>query len=288
MLITTVISSALIGFINHKFNLYIQGFAIMWVVPIGAMLVGSLAGSGLWLSRKFEKKPIKSWFLVAGALAGLLGFFGSMYADFKIAEYQFRTKSQAVIEKLSAAEKKKLDQELTFFNFVKRTHNNTKINLSHHGRQISSIDNSFLSIIAFWSSVLGSVFAGWLVASMTIGDRTKDKRTGEYRDLKYVAILEFKKYQELDELIKKSTNLAKDLAKFLLDHRDKKELSSAVHTTVKVLKSRSKGDGQITAVSFKNGGKNIVQDKHFEYDLSAAEMTEIMSAILSIDSKERF
>ncbi len=288
-IITTAIASVLAGFLNNKFNINIQGFSIFVIFPIGAAIIGFVAASGFAIYRGLKKAVIKSYMLLLCLAIGVLSFFTTTFVDYRYMvsyaeDYYAQELSQATEE-----EKKAFYEEISFVNYLKQIHEETKVTISSRRGKGAEIDNPIVSMISFWLSVLGGGFGAWLLFITMVGERTKDKKTGEYRDLKYRALFDDEAFENLQKILtdKKSN---KDLAKFLLDHPHDKTLDShnLDRGSVKVLKTRSTGEGQVVAERHRGMGKDSKVVARAELELDSAETNELMSTILSIDPKERF
>ena len=200
--ITLGLASFLTAFLNHRFNLNIQGFSIAYIFPIGAALVGGLAAVGLFIGTKLSKQPIRTWMIPLAMLIGLASFFTSTYGDYHYAVQDIKEGIEAKYGKLSAKDledfNKKVSQDLNFYKYLEYQHNESTITLtSRSNRKGTKIKNSVVSAISFWLSVAGGAIGGWVAGTWAVGERTKDKSAKMYRDLKYTASVAPELYDDL-------------------------------------------------------------------------------------------
>lgn len=287
LILTTVITSALTGFLNHKLNFNIQGFSIFIIFPIGAAIVGALATSGLAIGQKIQKTVIKPHFTVIAIIFGLLSFFTATFADYKFFLNDIESHYSKELSVATQEEKTAFYDSLSFFNYIKKIHDSSTINLSVRSSKSIKIDNSIVSIISFWLSVIGGGLGGLIVSSIAIGDRTKDSKTKEYRDLKYITLTDEKEYEKLEKLLS-SKNFTKELSLFISNHPHNKSLSSSSHAKVKILKTRSSGEGQVMIEHHIQNGKNNTIKSKQEKLLQPSEVDTLMQTILTINPKESF
>ena len=292
-IVTLVISSIIAGIINSKLTFTtVQGFSLMYVVPVGAMLIGFCAASGVLLGRKITKAVIKTHTIILVVVLGLMSFFTTTYVDYYLTMRDIDASYKAMESKLTNAQKASYanyKKRVNFMKYLEIIHNKTKITLSTRGRKTTEIDNNVVSAISFWLSAIGGGLGGWFLAQLLIGDRTKDKKAKEYRDLKYFARLKYELYDEIAETIDKSKHLSQDLAKIITEYRDEPSTAKIAHTAIKVLKTRSTGEGQVIIEQCEKTSSNndTVTDK-IEKELDSVGMSELMTAILSVKPKERF
>ncbi len=287
LIITTVLASLLTGFLNHSLNFNLQGFSIFIIFPIGAVIVGALAASGLFIGSKLQKTVIKPYFIIIAIITGLLSFFSSTFVDYKFMISDIESELKEELSLLSESEKAEFYQKFSFLNYLNEIHSHSKITISNRGRRGTEINNPIVSIISFWLSVIGGGLGGYFVALNFIGDRTKDKKAGEYRDLKYSAIISDEKYPDLEKILTEDKSI-QALSKLLSDHPHNKALANTNHAKLKILKTRSTGEGQIIIEKHVQNGKNNTIAKKQEKDLKPNETEKLMQAILDINPKEKF
>lgn len=296
-IITTLATSFLIAFVNHALSVNVQGFSFFYVIPVGAMLVGALAACGLYLGTKIQKTSIKTHFLVLAGLFGLIAFASLNYIDYRLAINDvltdFESTYEIKISDFSPEEQKEFYdgfyKEASFVAYLREIHDGSVITLSNRGKQVAKIDNPVISAIAFWLSVLGSVAGAILVHTSFVGKRTKDKRSGEYRDLKYVGTFEPEKYDELLQIFDKSKDFSKDITTFLKqNHSQKNAAKEAVYVEFTILKSRKFADGEILIEKKELTGKNYRVIAELKKDLDTEIMPLVMQEILQVNPKEKF
>lgn len=100
VIVTLLASSALIGYLNTALNLYTQGFFLMFIIPVGMMLVGALAVSGLFIGQKISKSTIKTYFTPIAIVVGLLSFFTTSYVDYHFAKVNFEQDIKTYLDKV--------------------------------------------------------------------------------------------------------------------------------------------------------------------------------------------
>jgi hypothetical protein len=292
--ITLGLASFLTAFLNHRFNLNIQGFSIAYIFPIGAALVGGLAAVGLFIGTKLSKQPIRTWMIPLAMLIGLASFFTSTYGDYHYAVQDIKEGIEAKYGKLSAKDledfNKKVSQDLNFYKYLEYQHNESTITLtSRSNRKGTKIKNSVVSAISFWLSVAGGAIGGWAAGTWAVGERTKDKSAKMYRDLKYTASVAPELYDDLVKQLDTDKKLDQAVVKILNDNKhDKIFKGNKPRTVIRVLKTRSNGTGQLMMELHDVVNNNDRVLSKLTKDLTAEQMVAVQATINQLQPKETF
>jgi len=292
--ITLGLASFLTAFLNHRFNLNIQGFSIAYIFPIGAALVGGLAAVGLFIGTKLSKQPIRTWMIPLAMLIGLASFFTSTYGDYHYAVQDIKEGIEAKYGKLSAKDledfNKKVSQDLNFYKYLEYQHNESTITLtSRSNRKGTKIKNSVVSAISFWLSVAGGAIGGWAAGTWAVGERTKDKSAKMYRDLKYTASVAPELYDDLVKQLDTDKKLDQAVVKILNDNKhDKIFKGNKPRTVIRVLKTRSTGTGQLMMELHDVVNNNDRVLSKLTKDLTAEQMVAVQATINQLQPKETF
>jgi len=292
--ITLGLASFLTAFLNHRFNLNIQGFSIAYIFPIGAALVGGLAAVGLFIGTKLGKQPIRTWMIPLAMLIGLASFFTSTYGDYHYAVQDIKEGIEAKYGKLSAKDledfNKKVSQDLNFYKYLEYQHNESTITLtSRSNRKGTKIKNSVVSAISFWLSVAGGAIGGWAAGTWAVGERTKDKSAKMYRDLKYTANVAPELYDDLVKQLDTDKKLDQAVVKLLNDNKhDKIFKGNKPRTVIRVLKTRSTGTGQLMMELHDVVNNNDRVLSKLTKDLTAEQMVAVQATINQLQPKETF
>lgn len=292
--ITLGLASFLTAFLNHRFNLNIQGFSIAYIFPIGAALVGGLAAVGLFIGTKLSKQPIRTWMIPLAMLIGLASFFTSTYGDYHYAVQDIKEGIEAKYGKLSAKDledfNKKVSQDLNFYKYLEYQHNESTITLtSRSNRKGTKIKNSVVSAISFWLSVAGGAIGGWAAGTWAVGERTKDKSAKMYRDLKYTASVAPELYDDLVKQLDTDKKLDQAVVKLLNDNKhDKIFKGNKPRTVIRVLKTRSTGTGQLMMELHDVVNNNDRVLSKLTKDLTAEQMVAVQATINQLQPKETF
>jgi|GEM_PF-1185686 hypothetical protein len=292
--ITLGLASFLTAFLNHRFNLNIQGFSIAYIFPIGAALVGGLAAVGLFIGTKLGKQPIRTWMIPLAMLIGLASFFTSTYGDYHYAVQDIKEGIEAKYGKLSAKDledfNKKVSQDLNFYKYLEYQHNESTITLtSRSNRKGTKIKNSVVSAISFWLSVAGGAIGGWAAGTWAVGERTKDKSAKMYRDLKYTASVAPELYDDLVKQLDSDKKLDQAVVKILNDNKhDKIFKGNKPRTVIRVLKTRSTGTGQLMMELHDVVNNNDRVLSKLTKDLTAEQMVAVQATINQLQPKETF
>ncbi len=292
--ITLCLASFLTAFLNHRFNLNIQGFSIAYIFPIGAALVGGLAAVGLFIGTKLSKQPIRTWMIPLAMLIGLASFFTSTYGDYHYAVQDIKEGIEAKYGKLSAKDledfNKKVSQDLNFYKYLEYQHNESTITLtSRSNRKGTKIKNSVVSAISFWLSVAGGAIGGWVAGTWAVGERTKDKSAKMYRDLKYTASVAPELYDDLVKQLDADKKLDQAVVKLLNDNKhDKIFKGNKPRTVIRVLKTRSTGTGQLMMELHDVVNNNDRVLSKLTKDLTAEQMVAVQATINQLQPKETF
>lgn len=290
-IITTIVASFVTAFINYHLHFNIQAFGIFIILPIGAMAVAALAASGILLARKIQKTPFKSYMMIMAAVFGLISFFSSTYADYHFSIKAIEEKTGIKIHELDAKDQKDFYDKYSFMSYLKFLHDETTITISGRGSKNTKINNSIVSAISFWLSVVGGAAGGYALLVLSVGDRTKDKRNGTYRDLKYDATFDG---SEVYEKLAKSLTNSKELVKALQSLISSKQVikinskNTSIYSRVVILKSRQFNDGQVLIEHCKNVNNKTTKLAKDSKDLTQEETAQLLTAILAVEPKEKF
>ena len=280
---TIWLTSVAVGFLNSAWNTSIQFFSFFIIFPIGAALVGALAVSGLYLGRRIFNLPFKKLYLWIALVGGLVSFFAVTYIDYNYWKSGALEYANVSISELTEAEKKEVDEALSFSKYLDLVYKKTKIQISSRRSSSVEIDNEVVSMISFWISVVGTIGGAYFAHTVAVGERTKAKN--EYRDLKYRATLD---YDLFDEIKKRISDKKVDRAfiEFLNENNIKTKAQNIC--VVRILKARSEGDGQIIAEQKAMNGKNQTVVNSAELSLDESQIDKLIEDIKMFVPKEKF
>lgn len=287
MLATTILTALVTGLINEKLNTSIQGFSLMVIFPVGACLVGGLSVLGAYIGKKLTNEQFKKHIVALAMIFGAASFFAVTYVDYKFMMVTIEAKYADDLKRMNDDQKKTFYDDVSFVNYLKILHDESKVTVSTKRRKSVEINNRFVSRATFWLSVVGGAIGGWFVMVLIIGERTKDKKVGEYRDLKYLAFMKYEKYEDFEKALAEK-DMVKELSKLMTENQYDKSSRRVNHTMLKVLKTRSTGEGQVVISKYIQAGKNSQLEKTIEKDLTPEQTVELMNVILSINPKEKF
>lgn len=293
MLVSLGLASWGAAFINYALKWNLQGFSIAYIIPIGAALIGGLAVSGLFIGNRLAKKPLKTYFMPLAVIIGMVSFFTTTYGDYYYMIEESIRVNEEVFGKFNKKQRTQfyemMNREFGFLDYVKVLHNNSSITFtSRSNRKGAKFEGGIVSIVSFWLSVVGGGLGGWFVTTFAIGARTKDRRAGEYRDLKYLANISSDLYEKLTEEISQPTQLDQWIVEALKKFPNDKSLVGKNRVIFKILKTRSTGLGQLVLEQrqvIKNDDRVVAS---IQKDLTADQVNQVMVQILAIDSKERY
>lgn len=192
---------------NHLTGYSIQGFSFFFIIPLGALLVGAAASCGLFFGLLKDNKPVTKEHYIAGAVIGLVAFFGIYYVDYKTTyldannnvNYSFQG------DPISSYE---LDGEpITFGKFLSLT-TSGKQQFYFHGRPVGGeVDTgkgfgSFMQII----EILAAMIAGAGVGLTIVGDKTYCDNCKKYMKDRTMLKFSIDKYEEVADEINSSKN----------------------------------------------------------------------------------
>lgn len=297
--ITTIGASFLFSFLDGVLNTSVKGFSIFIIVPIGAMLFGFVAVSGMALGRRISKSRIKKFYIPAAMLAGFLAFFVSMGVDYYNFYNEARGLFYAQIEEsaseLSEDERKEADklfnEKINFLNYFKEMHENTTVSISSRSGKSAEFKNPIMSIFSFWSTVVGSAIGGLILAKIDIGERTKNTKTKRYQDLKFRKNFDFYDFEDVKSMIY-GENAANKVVEYINIKKSEKSVpESKSHIVLRILSERNEGIGEIIlekAEVIKVGNESKTDREKFLVEISKEDVEKIIQSLKDIGIKERF
>ena len=187
------------------------------------------------------------------------------------------------ISELTEAEKKEVDEALSFSKYLDLVYKKTKIQISSRRSSSVEIDNEVVSMISFWISVVGTIGGAYFAHTLAVSERTKAKK--EHRDLKYRATLD---YDLFDEIKKRISDKKVDRAfiEFLNENNIKTKAQNIC--VVRILKARTEGGGQIIAEQKAMNGKNQTVVNSAELSLDESQIDKLIEDIKMFVPKEKF
>lgn len=280
---TIWLTSVAVGFLNSAWNTSIQFFSFFIIFPIGAALVGALAVSGLYLGRRIFNLPFKKFYLWIALVGGLVSFFAVTYIDYNYWKSGALEYANVSISELTEAEKKEVDEALSFSKYLDLVYKKTKIQISSRRSSSVEIDNEVVSMISFWISFVGTIGGAYFAHTVAVGERTKAKN--EYRDLKYRATLDYDLFSEIKKRIS-DKKVDRAFIEFLNENNIKTKSQNVC--VVRILKARTEGDGQIIAEQKAMNGKNQTVVNSAELSLDEAQIDKLIEDIKMFVPKEKF
>lgn len=287
LVITLAVTTIVTAFANQALNTSIQGFSLWIIIPIGAILIGGLAASGIFIGQKISKGTLKSYFFAFAIIAGVASFFTTTYVDYHLSVEAIKTEYSEYIDRFSEEEKQEFWDEVSFSKYLENIYNNSTISLSSRSNKSTKIENNLVSIASFWLSVIGAGLGGLFVTSMAIGDRTKCKKCRQYRDLKYTIKTDYENFDDIVKAVEESKDLGKTISEFLNKYpNDKKLYKRPPHVTVKIMRCRKCGEGEVVIeqTAMANGQETKVGN--LVKKLSANNLDTVLNTMANLQIKE--
>lgn len=287
LFVTMALTAVGTALANDALNTNIQGFSFWYIIPIGAMLVGGLASSGIFIGQKISKSVLKSFYFVLAALAGVASFFIVSYADYKISIDKFTKEYSVYINRLSESEKKEFWDEASFLKYLETNMNESTISVSNRGREATKIEGGALSVVSFWLSIVGAGLGGIIVTSFAIGDRTKCKKCKQYKDRKFLAYADYDSFEEISEKI----NSTEKLGDFAIELFSKypstdKTYKKPPHVVLKYMLCRNCGEGELIVEQMGIQGGNPKKLAAINKDLAKEESDKVVNYLKNSQVKE--
>lgn len=279
--LTTLLTAWAVSYFNFLTNANIQGFSVFIIVPIGAMLVGALAVSGMYIVRKLLKLEFKFAYLFIALFLGAVAFAGTIYFDYK-------NSIAAVVKELGGSlneeQVKQFEKYYTFNQYLDTVYKKTTISISsRRGRKKTDIKNETVSMISFWASVIGSMAGGFIVHKLAVNSRIR--RGSYYLDSKYFQNTNADNYQNIKDMIEQG-KFGDELIRTFEDNKVRANVEHRVE--VRVMKDRHKGDGVFSCQLISGTGNQQKIVERNDKELTPDQTEKIMMAILSVNPKEKF
>lgn len=279
--LTTLLTAWAVSYFNFLTNANIQGFSVFIIVPIGAMLVGALAVSGMYIVRKLLKLEFKFAYLFIALFLGAVAFAGTIYFDYK-------NSIAAVVKELGGSlneeQVKQFEKYYTFNQYLDTVYKKTTISISsRRGRKKTDIKNETVSMISFWASVIGSMAGGFIVHKLAVNSRIR--RGSYYLDSKYFQNTNADNYQNIKDMIEQG-KFGDELIRTVEDNKVRANVEHRVE--VRVMKDRHKGDGVFSCQLISGTGNQQKIVERSDKELTPDQTEKIMMAVLSVNPKEKF
>lgn len=285
-ILTTILTILGIGRINSVLETTtVQGFSVLLVMPIGAIFVGGLAASGIYIVRRIMKAEFKVSYVFAAMILGLVSLAGITFMDYKSTIGEVVDSYVQEYGKLPTNEEiAELEKEYTFGDYFETIYKKTTITISSRRRSNSAtISNEVISMISFWLTVAGVIGGGYFMHRLAVGNRVR--RGGTYMDVKYHNLVDESKFEELQKFLSKG-----EFGDKFIEICERGTIGKRVDNriVVDVMKSRSSGEGFICCALWARKGKADKKVSELSQSLTAEQTEVAMKAILAVHPKERF
>lgn len=299
MIITIIGTSFLFSFLDQVLNTSVKGFSIFIIVPIGAMLFGFLAVSGMAIGRRISKARIRKFYILTAMIAGFLAFFVSMGVDYWKFRQETQSKFYAQIKEnvgeLSEEDKnnaeKLFNEKINFSTYFKDIYENTTVSISsRRGRKSTEINDPIMSIFSFWSTVIGSAIGGMILAKVDIGERTKNAKTKRYQDLKFKKNFDFSEFQNAKSIIEGKDPVGQFIEYVSSRNSEESKNENKSHIVLRVLSDRIEGIGEIVVekVEVISSNDSKTNREKLSVDVSSEGISKIVQSLKDIGLKEKF
>lgn len=195
--LTLIGTIALVVIFNHLTGFELHSFTFFFIIPIGALLVGAAAASGLFLGLLKDNKPVTKQHYILGLILGVVAFYGIYYVDYKTT-YVTENKEISYTFEGDPISYYEIDgEQITFSKFLKLSNGGSQFYF--RGRPIGEeVDpgetaNSFF----FYLNVVAAALAGAVVGLTIVGDKKYCQKCKKYNKEKELFKFEVEKYEEV-------------------------------------------------------------------------------------------
>lgn len=169
-LITLAIAIAITVGINSYFSFDLMSFSIFFILPLGSIVVGTIASFGYHFGSYLSNKKIDSWRLLLGLVIPIIAFIGVRYGYYATAylDDDMNLNYKMIGEHVSNYSIEDSEEPLNFVSFTKLMVESSTISFTYRRRNMVNIEgkpvvNWIFFLIDLIGSVVGSLMAMGLV-----------------------------------------------------------------------------------------------------------------------------
>ncbi len=203
-----LITSTILGFIgtillivlfNHLTDFQLHSFTLWFVIPVGGVLVGMGASSGLFLGHLWANKPLAKKQYLVGALLGLLAFVGIYYVDY-LTTYVSPEKEINYSFKGDPISDFEIDgQQITFGKYLDLQNSSSKQQFYFRGRPVgeSFETGAATNYFFFYFQLIVSALAGAVMGLVIIGNKRYCQNCKKYTKEKNLFRFDVDQYEKI-------------------------------------------------------------------------------------------
>lgn len=212
---------------NHLTGYQLHTFALWFIIPVGGLIVGAAAASGLFYGHLKENKPVGVREYVIGAIMGLVAFYGINYVSY-LTTYVDENKDINYSFKGDPISTYELDGEpITFSKFRELTKESSSQSVYFHGRT-TDVDtgktaNSIIDVLQVLASGLAGVLVGFAIA----GNKRYCEKCKKYTKGKILFKFDPDRYEEILNSMIAAANNSIVLQKIIAETKLSKEKPDA-------------------------------------------------------------
>lgn len=184
LIIAVAISIAATVFLNFE----VLHFSIMFIIPIGALIIGGICGYGYFKGLVLSNKAIKGSHYLIALVMGIICLGVIKYGTYQLTCINPETYDIEYTlngDHISNYELPEYGQ-MTFMNFNRYLIETTPISFSLRRKQVAEVSNKTLSWVLAIIDYLGVIMGCLVASSFATGDRTYCEKCKRYMKRKHI------------------------------------------------------------------------------------------------------
>jgi len=192
-----VLTVIIIVLFNHLTGFELHSFTLLFIIPVGGLLVGAMSSAGMFYGYLRYNKPVNKNHYLLGALLGAVAFFGIYYVSYLTTyvgpdneiNYSFKGDPISYYE---------IDgEQITFSKYLQLT-KQAKSHFYFRGRPVGEDVNTGegTNTFFFYLQLLSAVLAGVCVGLVIVGDKRYCENCKKYTKEKELFKFDIDQYED--------------------------------------------------------------------------------------------
>jgi hypothetical protein len=257
-LIATIIAVVLF---DHLTGYSVESFSFFFIIPLGALLIGAAASSGLFFGLLKDNKPVSKKYYVIGAFVGLIAFFGVYYVSYQTTYISADNQVNYSFNGNPISNFTIGGEPVTFGKFISLAQGG-KEQFFFHGRPIGDgfdAGNGFNSFM-YYLEILAAVVAGAGVGLTIVGGKTYCDKCKKYMLEKTLAKISIEKFDEITNEINASLTDVSKLKQIFSTNEMQKGEKVKAYTQVDLVHCPNCYDARFVIKIFQLGSKSSFEE----------------------------
>lgn len=259
--ITLIATIIIVVIFNHLTGYEVQAFSFFFIVPLGALLVGAAASSGLFFGLLKDDKPVTKEHYMIGAVIGLIAFFGIYYVSYKTTYLDANNEINYSFNGDPISSYELEGEPITFSKFMSLSRGG-KQQFYFHGRPVGEeVDTGEgFGTFMWYLEMLAAAAAGAGVGLTIVGGKSYCDKCKKYMHEKTLLKFSIDKFDEVADDLNASLNDVSKLKHIFATHELKKDEKVQAFAQVDLVHCPNCYDARLVVKIFRLGSNSSFEE----------------------------